>query len=316
MHYDQSKQKYQGVFIAAPTPMHEDETLDLPRLRALIRYYCEAGLGVGNCVCTILGAGGEAMHLDENERRQVAETAVEEADGKIPIFIGVGHTRTRTAVELARHAEKIGADGLQVELPYYFAATPDDAFAFVSEVAEAVECGIGLYPTPWASGLQFERSFIERICDALPNVVGLKWSHASVHHWFEVIAEFGERLSIVQNMGPMMAPSAFVHGARGYVSQPVSAAPRQNAQIIQWLQAGQYDKALPWLRIVEESYYKLLFEGFEAGYRGEGNFIKTAMDSVGFPCGPARLPNRRLSEPLCQKYAEWAKRIHELVSQP
>jgi dihydrodipicolinate synthase/N-acetylneuraminate lyase len=95
----------------------------------------------------------------------------------------------------------------------------------------------------------------------------------------------------------------------------VSAAPRQNAQIIQWLQAGQYDKALPWLRIVEESYYKLLFEGFEAGYRGEGNFIKTAMDSVGFPCGPARLPNRRLSEPLCQKYAEWAKRIHELVSQ-
>jgi dihydrodipicolinate synthase/N-acetylneuraminate lyase len=183
MRYEESKEKYQGVFIAAPTPMHDDESLDLPRMRELIRHYRDAGLRTGNCVCTVIGAGGEAMHLDDDERRQVAETAVEAAEGQIPIFVGVGHTRTHCAVELARHADRIGADGLQLELPYYFDNTPDDAFAYISEVANAVECGIGLYPTAWASGLQFEASLIRRICDTLPNVVGLKWSHAVVHKW-------------------------------------------------------------------------------------------------------------------------------------
>ena len=313
MRHEESKKKYQGVFIAAPTPMHNDESLDLPRLRELIRYYREAGLRVGNCVCTIIGAGGEAMHLNDDERRQVAEAAVEEADGQIPIFVGVGHTRTRCAVELARHADKIGADGLQLELPYYFDNTPDDAFAYISEVAQAVECGIGLYPTPWASGLQFEASLIRRICDDLPNVVGLKWSHAIVHKWFHVVEEFSQRLSIIANLGVMLSPSAFMAGVRGYVSQPVSAAPRHNVKIVQWLQSGEYDKALPWIRIVEDPYYKILFEGLDAGYWGEGNFIKAAMDAVGFPCGPARLPHRPLSEPLRRRFADWAKRIDELL---
>jgi len=112
MRHEESKHKYRGVLIAVPTPMHEDETLDLPRLRELIHYYRESGLAEGNCVCTVLGAGGEAMHLDESERRAVAETAVQAANGEIPVFIGVGHTRTRTAVELARHADRVGADGL------------------------------------------------------------------------------------------------------------------------------------------------------------------------------------------------------------
>jgi len=174
MRHEDTKRKYQGVSIAAPTPMHDDESVDLPRLRDLIRRYVDAGMTDGNAVCTILGAGGEAMCLDEMERRKVAETAVEVADGKIPIFIGVGHTRTRTAVDLARHADQIGADGLQLELPYYFAATPGDAFAYISEVAKAVECGIALYPTPWTSNFEFDGPFVERVCAALPNVVGLQ----------------------------------------------------------------------------------------------------------------------------------------------
>ena len=312
MRYEASKDKYQGVFIAAPTPMKDDESLDLPRLRELIQYYREAGLAEGNCVCAILGAGGEAMHLDADERRRVAETAVEAAEGAIPVFIGVGHTRTRTAVELARHADEIGADGLQVELPYYFGSTPDDAFAFVSEVAEAVACGVSVYPTPWTSRLQFDAALIRRICDALPNVIGLKWATDNVNVWFRVVEEFSQRLSVVVNMTSAMAPSAFLLGARGYVSQGVSATPRQNLQIIRWLQDGRYDRAMQWQRIVEDGYYAILTEAAEAGYSGEGNFIKAAMDAAGFPCGPARLPNRPMPERICEQFADWIRRAAEL----
>ena len=315
MRHEISKRKYQGVFIAAPTPMHDDESLDLLRLGELIRYYRQHGLREGNCVCTILGAGGEAMHLDDAERRQVAETAVEAGEGQIPIFIGVGHCRTRSAVELARHADEIGADGLQVELPYYFQNTPDDAFAFVAEVAQAVECGISIYPTPWTSMFEFDQALIERLCDALPNVVGLKWNSRNINKWFRVLEAFADRLSIVINLISSIAPSGFLLGARGYVSQAVSAAPWQNAQIIRWLQCGEYDKAMPWLRLVEDGYYAILDEAIQAGYSGEGNFIKAALDAVGFQCGPARLPNRRMPQPIRHRFEQWARRVNELIPQ-
>ena len=312
MRYEASKDKYQGVFIAAPTPMKDDESLDLPRLRELIRYYRQAGLAEGNCICAILGAGGEAMHLDTDERRRVAETAVEAGEGRIPIFIGVGHTRTRTAVELARHADRIGADGLQLELPYYFDSTADDAFAFIREVAEAVDCGVTLYPTPWTSGLDFDAALIRRICDDLPNVIGLKWATYDTYTWFRVVEEFSQRLSILINLSSAIAPSAFLLGARGYVSQAVNAAPRQNLQIIQWLRAGQYDRAMRWQRIVDDGYCAILTEALNAGYNGEGNFIKAAMDAAGFSCGPARLPNRPMPQSICRQFSRWVQRVAEL----
>ena len=313
MRHEQSKQKFRGVFIAAPTPMTDDESLDLTRLAELIRYYRDNGLVNGTCVCTLLGAGGEAMHLDEAERRQVTETAVEAAVGQIPVFVGVGHTRTRTAVELAQHADRAGADGLQLELPYYFASTADDAFEFVRAVAESVACGIALYPTPWTSGLDMDVALLRRVCDACPNVIGLKWWTGSLYEWFRVVEEFSQRLAITINLPSALAPSGFLLGARGYVSQAVSAAPRQNAQIVEWLQAGCYGQAMAWIRIVEDGYYQVLTEAARVGYSGEGNFIKAAMDAVGFPCGPARLPNRPMPEEIRAKFAAWAKRAGELL---
>ena len=315
MRYEDSKTKYAGVLIAAPTPMKDDESLDLSRLGQLIRYYRAAGLTQGNCVCTILGAGGEAMHLDESERMQVAETAVEAAEGKIPIYVGVGHTRTQTAVELARHADRIGADGLQVELPYYFANSPDDAFAFLGEVAGAVECGLAVYPTPWTSGMSFQADFIARMCEAFPNVVGLKWWCDNAFEWFRVVETFSDRLSIVSNMPSAIGPSAFLLGARGYVSQAVSAAPRQNVQIVQWLQSGQYKNAMAWIRIVEDGYYKIAKQALVDGYSGEGNYIKGAMDAVGFPCGPPRLPNRAMPPHIRKRFEIWASTIAALDKQ-
>src|SRR2546425_6483412 len=125
---EESKEKYQGIFIAAPVPMKDDFSLDLPKIQNCLEYLIDAGMKTGNAVYTVLGAGGEHMHLSVEERKAVAEASVEFAAGRLPIFVGVSHTSTRVSVELARHAEKIGADGLQVEPPYYFQGTADDVF--------------------------------------------------------------------------------------------------------------------------------------------------------------------------------------------
>ena len=308
----ESKELYQGVFIAAPTPMKDDTSLDLPRLKELIGHFRESGLRNGNAACTILGAGGEAVQLTVEERKQVAATAVEAAEGEIPVFIGVAHTRTSEAVALAEHADQVGAAGLQVEPPYYFQNTPDDAFAFIQAISEAVECGLAIYNTPWTSGYDMNAGFIERL-SALENVIGLKWHAENPNAWARVIRQFKDRFSIVSNYGALLAPAAFILGARGYVSQDVNAVPRAHVKIVSHLQNGEYAEALELLDLVQEGYYReVLSEASGMGYGGEPNFIKAAMAAAGFPCGPARLPTRPMPEQIRKRFEAWIERVKDI----
>jgi len=124
---EETKSKYQGIFVAACTPMKEDYSLDLPRIRTCIDYLVSGGLRTGTAVYVALGAGGEQMHLSTEERKAVAEVAVDASAGRLPVFVGTSHQSTRPSVDLARRADRIGADGLQVESPWYFASDPEDA---------------------------------------------------------------------------------------------------------------------------------------------------------------------------------------------
>ena len=146
---EETKSKYQGIFVAACTPMTEDYSLDLPRIRTCIEYLVSGGLRTGTAVYVALGAGGEQMHLSTEERKAVTEAAVNASAGRLPVVVGISHQSTQTAVELAQHAERIGADGLQVEPPWYFASTADDAFEYFRAISQSVSLGLTAYNTFW-----------------------------------------------------------------------------------------------------------------------------------------------------------------------
>src|SRR3954447_18593344 len=84
---EQSKDRYQGIFIAAPVPMKDDFSLDLPKIQNCVQYLIDAGMGVGNAVYTVMGAGGEHMHLTIEERKAVAKASVQFAAGRLPVFV-------------------------------------------------------------------------------------------------------------------------------------------------------------------------------------------------------------------------------------
>jgi len=303
---EQSKTKFQGIFIAAPTPMRSDYSLDLEKFRDCIAHLAAAGMQPNEGVYVALGAGGEHMHLSVKERKRTAEAAVEHAAGRIPVFIGVAHTATHTSVELARHAEQIGADGLQVEPPYYFAGTADDIFEYYRAISDAVSLGIAAYNTPWTSGFDMDRKFIERLA-GLDNVIGLKWYNGNPFEFVTVLQEFHSRFNIVSNFAGPLTASAFILGARGYVSQGANFAPRTHVAVLRALRRGDYETATKLYMSVEAVYYAGLAQLRKEGYNGEGNFIKACMRVAGVSCGPARPPHR---EPP----AWFAERMLEVLS--
>jgi len=288
---DESKNQYQGIFIAAPVPMKEDYSVDLPKIGQCLECLIDAGMRTGNAVYVVCGAGGEHMHLSVEERKAVAEASVQFAARRLPIFVGVSHPSTLVSVELARHAEEIGADGLQVEPAYYFPGTSDDVFEYFRAISESVTIGLTAYNTPWTSGFDMDRRFLDRLA-SLRNIIGLKWYSANLSEFVHVLQNYQERFSIVSNLVGGFLASVFILGAKGYVSQGANFAPRTHLRILELLRQKKYEEATHLYLRSEGVYYGAVRELIQQGINGEGNFIKACMPLIGLPCGPARPPHR------------------------
>src|SRR5215218_7685813 len=82
-----------------------------------------------------------------------AEAVVEIVNGKTSLLIGVGAPGTREAIELARHAEEIGADGVLVVSPFYWKVGEEALFRHFAAVSEAVEVPTLVYNLPLLTGI-------------------------------------------------------------------------------------------------------------------------------------------------------------------
>jgi 4-hydroxy-tetrahydrodipicolinate synthase len=94
-----------GSIVAIVTPMHEDGSLDLPRLRSLIDFHVAEGTdGI-----VIVGTSGESPTVNYDEHCELIRVAVEQSAGRIPVIAGTGANSTSEAIELTAYAKKAGA---------------------------------------------------------------------------------------------------------------------------------------------------------------------------------------------------------------
>lgn len=157
------------------------------------------GLQTGNAVLLACGAAGGFRTMSLDERVQVTAAVIEEADGRIPVVMGAQTTSTRELATLARTAERLGAEYIQVSPPFYFPATEDDFYEFVAAAAGAADIGIIVYNT-YTSSSAVDRGLVERLVE-MPNVIGLKWATptSDFMEFEQVIVQFAHRLSIIDN---------------------------------------------------------------------------------------------------------------------
>ena len=99
-----------GTFAIAATPFAEDGMLDLDSARSMTDFYRECGASG----MTILGIMGEAPKLSPDESLQFARSVLKQADGKIPVVVGVSAPGTDNLVNLAKRSMDAGAAGVMI----------------------------------------------------------------------------------------------------------------------------------------------------------------------------------------------------------
>ncbi|MCH2200792.1 MAG: dihydrodipicolinate synthase family protein [Fuerstiella sp.] len=266
-----------------------DQELNLPAIRRHVQFLRDGGINEDTAVLLAGGAAGDFSTMSFSERLQVAETVIEASDGRVPVAMGAQTTNTRDVVELARAAEQLGADFIQVSPPFYFGHTEEDFFEFVTAAAQAADVGIIVYNTYWTStGVSTE--MVERLTE-IPNVVGLKWATAdSTRMTFEyVVAQFSDRLSIIDNQNRFL--TSHILGARSIELHICNHWPQFGVQLWQLLEEQRYVEAQQEMMRVILPFMQLWAE-MEQYTSGDGYLDKLCMELVGLDSSRCRPPTR------------------------
>src|SRR5690606_33320708 len=99
--------------------------------------------------------------------------------GRVPVIAGAGSNSTAEAIELARHAEGAGADGVLVVTPYYNKPTQEGLYQHFKAVNDAVGIPIIIYNIPARSVIDMQVETMARLFE-LPNIAGVKDATANV----------------------------------------------------------------------------------------------------------------------------------------
>lgn len=282
-----------GILVAVTTPFTADgERVDEEALRHQVERLLTAGVhGLVPC-----GTTGEFTTLSAEEYRRVIELYVTAVDGRVPVVAGVGALSTKAAIDLAQHAEKVGADAVMVVPPFYDPLSFDALKQFMTDVAGSIGLSIMYYNVPGATGLRLDAAQIAELGE-IDGVDYLKDTSGDAVTLADLLASRGDTIKAFNGwdtltfFGLASGAEASVWGVAGVV--PELAVQLWNTLVEQ----GDLVKARElWADLWAISDF-LESVNYVAG-------IKAGLELVGHPAGPVRLPIQPLAAQDRDRFAK------------
>jgi 4-hydroxy-tetrahydrodipicolinate synthase len=218
------------------TPMTDDGAIDEASLRRMLDFV----VGGGAHGVLVLGSTGEFFSLGREERERVIRIAAEQVSGRCALGVGTADTGSGLAAELARFAERQGADYVLIPPPYYAPLsmnTERGIYAFFREIAEAAPIRIMLYDG--GSGIEIPIDVIRRLREETPNVCAIK---VNVVKPAKVRAIQAAGLTAFCGMDAVTMPM-MRYGADGFTLGVGNLLPSETSRLYDQCKAGNWDGA-------------------------------------------------------------------------
>jgi 4-hydroxy-tetrahydrodipicolinate synthase len=164
------KPSFEGVYPILATPFDDQENLDLESFGRTVRFMADIGAdGV-----VILGVLGESERMVDSERRQVIETAVSAAGGRVPVIAGASHRGTLATRILCRMAESLGADAVMVTPSREPAPGEERVLEYFRRVSEGVSLPIVVQDHPASTDVRMSVPLLLKLVHEIPGVACIK----------------------------------------------------------------------------------------------------------------------------------------------
>ena len=278
-------EKLKNVITAMITPFNEDLSIDEAKYREFIRFQIENG-----CQPLTMGTTGESATLSHDEHHIAMDIAIDEAkkSGKDPfVLAGAGSNSTKEAISLCQYAEKAGADGCLVVVPYYNKPVQHSLIDHFSAIADSISLPIILYNVPSRTGRNLEPETISKLAYSKDNIVGIKCASGNIDQITKIIKTTPKDF-IVLSGDDGMTFHLMALGGKGVISVASNIIPARLTEFTQTMLNGEWDKARE-MQLELYDLFKVLFIETNPGP------VKYAAEIMEIMDGRMRLP---LTPPL------------------
>lgn len=226
--------KLRGVVTAMTTPFTSEGEVDFAALDSEAEFLIRARV---NCLYPC-GTTGEMLFMTNEQREAVAKAVVEKAAGRVVVYIHVGAARVEDTIQLARHAYRIGADGVGVVTPFFFGLSDREMESFYVTVSDNLpeDFPIYLYNIPQCSTNDIKPEVCARVAARCRNVIGIKYSYADMHRTLDYL-QVRDDFSVLVGFDRLLMPALRI-GCDGTVSGASSVFPELFVEVYEKYTAG------------------------------------------------------------------------------
>lgn len=231
----------EGLYAAPFTPFLADGGIAFDRIPALADRLVRDGV-TGAFVC---GSNGEGPNLATSERMALAEAWMSASDGRLRIWVHVGHPSIVEARALAAHAAGIGADAASAVAAFYFKpSSVENLVACMAQIASAApDLPFYYYHIPALTGLGLDMvRFLELAGCEIPNLRGIKYTAPTIWEYQACLEACGGRFDVLFGYDEMLLPALSV-GARAAIGSTYNFAAPLYLEVIDAFRRGEMDDA-------------------------------------------------------------------------
>lgn len=215
-----------GSMTALITPLKNNK-LDTETYAKLIKRQIAQGM---NGVVPV-GTTGESATLSHAEHKECIEIAVEVCRGtNTKVIAGAGSNATHEAIDLAQHAQKVGADAVLSVAPYYNKPTQNGLYEHYKAIANSIDIPVVLYNVPGRTGVDLQATTAIRLFNDVSNIQAIKEATGSIERAVELMSECPDMIMLSGDDAinyPIMAC-----GGKGCISVTSNLLPNKISALI------------------------------------------------------------------------------------
>ena len=274
---------FKGCGTAIVTPFIDEEHVNFDEFRKMLEFQISEGID-SIIVC---GTTGESSTMSLEERKQTIKFAIDVVNKRVPVIAGTGANCTKSAIEMTKYAESVGADGALIVTPYYNKTTQAGLIEHYKKIASSTLLPIILYNVPGRTGV----NILPETCKELSkveNIVAIKEASGNISQVAEIADLCGKDLAIYSGNDDQIVPILSLGGLGG-ISVLSNIVPKETHEIVYEFMNNNISKSLE----LQLKYLKLIKALF-----CEVNPIpvKAGLNMIGFNAGIPRLPLVEMSE--------------------
>ncbi len=226
------------VITAMVTPFNEKREIDYPAVERLAKHL----VNTGSDAVLVAGTTGESPTLTHEEEYELLYAVKGTVSGSAKVIMGAGSNSTRTAVDVAKKVESLGADAILSVVPYYNKPNQQGMIEHFGAIAKSTNLPIILYNIPSRTGVNMLPQTVAFLAKEYSNIVALKQSNPDLDLISELKAQCPKDFAIYCGDDSLTLPMLSL-GAHGVISVASHVVGEEIKSMIHNYKSGQVKAA-------------------------------------------------------------------------